>query len=313
MISYDINKRTMKNQIKKTIAVVGLGYVGLPLALLAERKGFAVHGIDIDTKKIENEHKKITVAVSGGFDPIHIGHVRMFEEAKKHGTHLVVIVNNDNWLRTKKGYVFMPETERVELIKSFACVDDVILTDHDIDDTDRTVCRTLTQLKPDVFANGGNRGETNTPEASVCEDLGIAQVYNTGAGGKMQSSSWLVQDALKGATRSVRPWGHFNAHDKGEGWYLKTITVNPGQRLSLQYHHFREEYWMLIEGEVTATLGNDRDSLVKTPLKKGEIFFIPQTAIHRLESETGGKIVEIALGNFDENDIIRLEDDYVRI
>jgi len=111
----------------------------------------------------------------------------------------------------------------------------------------------------------------------------------------------------------VRPWGHFNSLDKGDGWYLKTIVVKPGGVLSLQYHHHRKEYWMLVEGEATATLGMDVENLVRTELREGEMFHIPRAAIHRLESEKGGTIVEISLGDFDENDIVRLEDVYGRV
>lgn len=110
-----------------------------------------------------------------------------------------------------------------------------------------------------------------------------------------------------------RPWGHFNSLDKGDGWYLKTIVVKPGGALSLQYHHYRKEYWMLVEGEATATLGMDVENLVLTELRVGEMFYIPCGAIHRLESDKGGTLVEISLGEFDENDIVRLEDVYGRI
>src|SRR3989344_9698835 len=95
-------------------------------------------------------HKKSrVVAVSGGFDPIHIGHVRLFNTARKYGDTVVVILNNDNWLRVKKGYSFMPEKERKELIEGLRGVDKVILTKHKEDDTDRSVCRDLRKLPPD--------------------------------------------------------------------------------------------------------------------------------------------------------------------
>ncbi len=142
--------------------------------------------------------KPIIVAVSGGFDPIHIGHIRMFQEAKKLGDELVVILNNDHWLRNKKGFAFMPETERKEIIESIRGVDRVILTDHQPGD-ERSVCRTLRVLKPDIFANGGDRKPYGNPppEVGVCEELGIKMVYDVGAGGKVQSSSWLISRAAE--------------------------------------------------------------------------------------------------------------------
>ncbi len=145
----------------------------------------------MDNKKI------IVVAVSGGFDPVHIGHVRMFNEAKKLGDRLVVIINNDNWLAKKKGFVFMNQDERKEIIESFSCVDEVVFTDHEIDPTDMSVSNALRKLKPDIFANGGDRLTHNTPEVNVCAEIGCEMKYNVGAGGKVQSSSWLISDALK--------------------------------------------------------------------------------------------------------------------
>ncbi len=138
------------------------------------------------------------VAVSGGFDPIHIGHVRMFEEARALGDRLVVILNNDNWLLSKKGFVFMPQDERAEVLASLRAVDEVVITDHILDDPDRSVCRTLEALRPDVFANGGDRKNVaDIPEALVCERCGIEMAFNVGFGGKVQSSSWLTAKVPK--------------------------------------------------------------------------------------------------------------------
>ena len=139
------------------------------------------------------------VAVSGGFDPLHIGHVRMFEEAKKLGDELVVILNNDNWLTAKKGYAFMPEQERAEIIAAYSFVNKVVITEHGAggnynDPIWRSVCRELEAVKPDIFANGGDRKPDGdpVPEVALCERLGIEMVYNVGRGGKVQSSSWLT-------------------------------------------------------------------------------------------------------------------------
>jgi len=138
--------------------------------------------------------KERTVAVSGGFDPLHIGHVRMMEAARELGTRLVVIVNDDAFLMRKKGYVFMKQDERLEIVRALKCVDEAVLAI----DKDQTVCETLRMIKADVFANGGDRKDTgDIPEASVCADLDIEMVFNVG-GGKVQSSSHLVR---KGATK----------------------------------------------------------------------------------------------------------------
>ena len=139
----------------------------------------------------------IVVAVSGGFDPLHIGHVRMFREARALGDQLVVIVNNDNWLRAKKGYVFMGEDERREIIEALECVDDVFVTLHGAKPDDMSVCRELEEIRPDIFANGGDRKQDNVPEVATCEQIGCRMVFNVGNGGKVQSSSWLVDNAAK--------------------------------------------------------------------------------------------------------------------
>lgn len=136
--------------------------------------------------------KEIIVAVSGGFDPLHIGHIQYFKEAKKLGDKLVVILNSDRFLMNKKGYIFMPYKERKEIIKRIKYIDKVI----DCIDKDQTVCKTLKMLKPDIFAKGGDRTLENIPERKICEELGIKMVFNVGKG-KVQSSSWLVDKVRK--------------------------------------------------------------------------------------------------------------------
>ena len=130
--------------------------------------------------------RKKTVAVSGGFDPIHVGHIRMIREAAEHGD-VIVIANSDSWLMRKKGYVFMPWSERAEIIRNIKGVTAVF----EADDDDNTVTESLLKLKPDIFANGGDRKTNNTPEMEVCDELGIEMIWNVG-GGKIQSSSELV-------------------------------------------------------------------------------------------------------------------------
>ena len=148
------------------------------------------------------------VAVSGGFDPLHIGHVRMFKAARRLGDKLVVILNNDNWLTEKKGFAFMPEKERMELLRAFPFVDKVVLSRHGPKDArdayHRSVSRELIRLKPSIFANGGDRDKKNAsnPESSLywdietCKKMDIEMVFNLGHGGKVQSSSWMVDKAL---------------------------------------------------------------------------------------------------------------------
>ena len=136
------------------------------------------------------EHKKIVVAVSGGFDPLHIGHIRYFKEAKKLGDELVVILNTDNFLIEKKGYFFMTYDQRLELIENYEHIVDRVVK---CIDEDQTVCKTLASLKPSIFAKGGDRTLENIPEREVCEKLGIKMLFGVG-GKKIQSSSWLLKN-----------------------------------------------------------------------------------------------------------------------
>lgn len=133
------------------------------------------------------------VAVSGGFDPIHVGHVRMIQEAADIGDGVIVIANSDAWLERKKGYAFMPYVERQEILYSIKGVIDVV---EAIDD-DGTVCESLKRIKPDIFANGGDRKSGNVPEYAVCDELGIEMRFGVGGNDKPQSSSWLIAKATK--------------------------------------------------------------------------------------------------------------------
>lgn len=154
--------------------------------------------------KPKSKEKPIVVAVSGGFDPIHIGHVRLFFAAKKLGDKLIVIINNDNWLKKKKGYAFMNQDERKAVIEALKPVDKVIITRHKPNPTDMSVTHVLKKLKPDIFANGGDRKKGNVPEDALCDMLGIKMLHNVGHGGKVQSSSWLVAESIKRAKKKSR-------------------------------------------------------------------------------------------------------------
>lgn len=247
----------------------------------------------------------INVVISGGFDPVHIGHLRMMKEAKKLGDKLIVILNNDNFLMNKKGFAFMPQNERAEIIEGFDCVDEVFISI----DQDSTVKESLKKLsenqKLNIFANGGDRkNEEDIPETKICKDLGIEMVFNVG-GGKIQSSSELVKSEIE------KPWGSYRTYEKSNGYLTKRISVNPKQRLSLQSHNHRAEFWIVTKGIAKVTC-DDKDFI----LKKGEYIFIPLNSKHRLSNDENSllEIVEIQFGEvLSEEDIIRYEDNYGRI
>lgn len=145
------------------------------------------------------ENQKGVVMVSGGFDPIHIGHIRYMQDAKKLGKKLIVVINNDNWLDLKKGKHFMPEEERKEIIEALECVDEVILSFHKRGTVDMSVCEEIKKIKPEIFANGGDRFADNIPEFQLCTKMGIKMFFNVGKGGKIRSSSELLKEYSQNA------------------------------------------------------------------------------------------------------------------
>lgn len=133
-----------------------------------------------------------TIATSGYFNPLHVGHIRLFQAANKLGTYLIVIVNNDYQVRLKGSVPFMPERERLELVQSIEGVDLAVISV----DFDKTVCDTLKMFRPHIFAKGGDSEPENTPEESLCRRLGIQLVYGVG-GPKIQASSQLIHGAVQ--------------------------------------------------------------------------------------------------------------------
>ena len=127
-----------------------------------------------------------TIVLSGGFDPIHEGHIKMIQDATLYG-EVTIVLNSDDWLKRKKGYVFMPFTSRSYLLRHIKGVKEVFA----VDDSDNTVCEALRRINPDMFGNGGDRNAENTPEVNLCKELNINMVWNLG-GNKIQSSRGLI-------------------------------------------------------------------------------------------------------------------------
>lgn len=181
------------------------------------------------------------IAISGGFDPIHPGHIAMIEDAAKYG-EVHVIVNSDDWLIRKKGFFFQPWVDRKKILEAYTP------HVHAVDDTDGTVCEALRRIKPDYFGNGGDRGKTNTPELTVCEEIGIEPVFELG-GGKYSSSS-----ALNAKQRVATRWGWYDVILDLHKVKVKMIHLEAGKSLSLQRHNDRSEFFFMPNGETRINL-----------------------------------------------------------
>lgn len=249
--------------------------------------------------------KKI-ILVTGGFDPLHSGHIAYFKAARALGDHLIVGINSDEWLTNKKGQPFMPWHERAEIIRNLSVVDEVIAFD-DSDGSAKSACYNVKKQYPDdtvVFANGGDRTAKNIPEMSV---PGIVFSFGVGGSNKMNSSSWILEEWR--APKTERPWGYYRVLHEVDGAKVKELTVNPGCSLSMQRHQQRSEFWMVTEGSAVLVSMSDREYVYppKT-LQKHESVFIPVTLWHKLTNpfDVPCRIVEIQYGELcNEEDIER--------
>jgi len=248
------------------------------------------------------------VLVTGGFDPLHSGHIEYFKSAKELGDHLVVGVNSDEWLARKKGRPFMPFEERCAIIKELACVDEVIGF-RDEDDTANNAIFQVLSTKGSrtkvVFANGGDRSRSNIPEMKFTD---VEFVFGVGGENKKNSSSWLLEDWKTDKTE--RPWGYYRVlHRSGKEVKVKELTVEPGQHLSMQRHQKRSEHWFVDQGTATVyTLNTATDVELYGVYTKHQNLHIPANTWHQLANESSEplKLVEIQYGtDCTEEDIER--------
>ena len=250
------------------------------------------------------------VLVTGGFDPIHKGHIALFKHARAYGTHLVVGLNSDEWLIRKKGRYFMDYDERKEILLSLSCVDEVISFNDD-DDSSNDAIEQLIQHSPIIFCNGGDRGKDNVPEHDKywCN---ARVVFKWGIGGndKKNSSSILLNEYSN--PKTIRTWGYYRVLYEGEGYKVKELVINPHSSLSMQRHEHRSETWNVVKGECYVILDNGihHENKIKHKLKEHKGIFIPVNTWHKgiNESDNPAHIIEIWRGEsarLNENDIER--------
>lgn len=249
---------------------------------------------------------------SGGFDPLHSGHIAQFEAARALADQLVVAINSDSWLARKKGRSFMPIDERVAIVKNLKMVDDVI---YHYDDNDGTsiaalqAARTRWPAAELIFCNGGDRTAENIPEMSV---EGVRFEFGVGGINKMNSSSWILQEWK--APKTVRPWGYYRVLHEEPGIKVKEITVDPGAALSMQRHQGRSEFWLVASGEATVN-GLDCSTDIEKigEYQRHQYLHIDANQWHQLSNEQTRplKIIEIQYGErCEEDDIERKFSNY---
>lgn len=230
------------------------------------------------------------VIVTGGFDPIHSGHIEYLKAAKSLGDILVVGVNSDEWLVRKKGQAFMPLDERVSIIQNLKMVDDCIVFDDTNGDAIDAINR-VKNLYPDnryIFANGGDRTASNIPEMSV---RNVEFAFGVGGTNKKNSSSWILTEWK--SPKTERPWGYYRVLHDVPGIKVKELTVNPQSALSMQRHESRSEYWMVAEGTATVTSSDSISTLVTH-----DEYHVPEHTWHQLSNITDRplRIIEIQYG-----------------
>ena len=249
------------------------------------------------------------IIVSGGFDPIHSGHIAYFKSSRSYGDKLVVALNSDVWLENKKGKFFMPFNERKAIIESMSCVDEVI----DFDDDDKgSAINALEKgkiLYPDdnlFFANGGDRTNSNIPEMSVS---GIEFLFSVGGDDKKNSSSWILKNWQY--YHEERLWGSFYNLFEEEQVKVKELIVDSGKGMSFQKHFKRHEIWMVSKGSCIVNYSkDDPDNKKSIQLNKFDHYLVPLGEWHQITNpfDETCHLIEIQYGEeCIEDDIERTE------
>ena len=249
--------------------------------------------------------------VSGGFDPVHVGHLKMFKDAERLSNDVILLLNNDEWLIKKKGKPFMNQNQRKEILDEFKSISKVIIQTA----SDKSSSQAIEKFALDnpnkniCYCNGGDRSNVkNIREVDICNKMGINLEFEVGGKEKIESSSQLTKNYLGNV--EGRPWGNYHVIAKNTGYQIKEIKVKKGSKLSLQKHKNRSEFWQVVKGESKITIEKK-----EYHLKEKEHVYIPKNTLHRIENIGNEELIfiEIQLGeDLNEEDIIRVEDDYGR-
>lgn len=245
---------------------------------------------------------------TGGYDPLHSGHIAYFNAAKNLGDILVVGVNSDEWLARKKGRPFMNINERIAVLNSLEVVDSVIVFDDSDGSAKEAIkyCLDTYSNSEILFCNGGDRNSQNIPEMDISSDR-VKFVFGVGGKNKMNSSSKILTEWKN--PKTVKKWGYYRVlHSDGPALKVKELVVEPGKSLSLQRHKYRNEHWIVSYGTATVKHGVSINNLSESKLQKHNEIDIQSNTWHQLINNTDEelRIVEIQHGsNCIEEDIER--------
>ena len=254
--------------------------------------------------------KPAAILVTGGFDPLHSGHINYLKSAHKLNNNVIVGLNSDEWLARKKGKSFMPYKERETILNELKCVNKVISFDDSDNTANDAIEQCLNEYGNIFFANGGDRQKDNTPEHDKywC-DARIVFKWEVGGSNKLNSSRWILNDYVQGK-KVERMWGYYRLLHTDDNFHVKELVIKPRNSLSMQKHKHRSETWNVVKGECYVLLNNER-----VQLKKEENIFIPVNTWHKgiNESDKECHIIEIWRGEnkvngkyyFSEEDIER--------
>jgi len=249
------------------------------------------------------------VVVSGGFDPLHSGHISYFKDAKSHGDKLIVALNSDNWLAKKKGKFFMTFSERKLIIENLKYVDEVIdFKDDEIGSCINALEKVKNLYEEDeiYFANGGDRDKQNIPEMSV---EGINFIFGVGGNDKKNSSSWILREWQY--YHENRIWGSFYNLFESDDIKVKELIVDAGKGMSFQKHFKRSEIWLVSKGSCVVNYSKDNpDNRKDIHLKKFDHYFVPVGQWHQITNPFDKRchLIEIQYGEaLIEEDIERVD------
>lgn len=260
------------------------------------------HGLMAE--KSSSETSNTVVAVSGGWDPVHEGHVALLEAAAELGDMLVVGVNDDAWLYNKKGYVFMNADARIKVLESMRCVDAAFAFQSDSEGSAAPFIETVLNKFPNsrvIFANGGDRHYSVTPETSISNKR-LEFAWGVGGNDKPNSSSRLIDTPA--LTYVDRPWGTYQVLSVSNEHKIKTVVVEPGSSTSLQSHQHRSEHFVCVGGIAHIKIGYSTHRLLI-----GDTLTVKPNDKHQLINYgiSPAVLVEVQTGQCYEKDIIRYD------